>query len=115
MLLYYNLSLSCIVCFISKLAKPFSFPIRHFTFIVSTARLYAGIYNIPYSEKVGHVHSHIHSNSHTYSLTDWTLLLSQDLAEEAVTRVLSDIKIPEYRPSEKVSFSLIWSLISIRV
>ncbi|XP_035515300.1 ubiquitin-like modifier-activating enzyme 6 [Morone saxatilis] len=47
----------------------------HFTFIVSTARLFAGIYNIPYSEK--------------------------DLSEEAVTRILSDVNIPEYRPSEK--------------
>lgn len=47
----------------------------HFTFIVSTARLFAGIYNIPYSE--------------------------QDLSEEAVTRVLAGFKIPEYRPSEK--------------
>ncbi|XP_074486264.1 ubiquitin-like modifier-activating enzyme 6 [Sebastes fasciatus] len=47
----------------------------HFSFIVSTARLFAGIYNIPYSEK--------------------------DLSEEAVTRVLSDVRIPEYRPSQK--------------
>ncbi|XP_044202747.1 ubiquitin-like modifier-activating enzyme 6 [Thunnus albacares] len=47
----------------------------HFTFIVSMARLLAGIYNIPYSEK--------------------------DLSEEAVTRILSDVKIPEYQPSEK--------------
>ncbi|KAM6939967.1 ubiquitin-like modifier-activating enzyme 6 [Xenentodon cancila] len=47
----------------------------HFTFIVSTARLFAGIYNIPYSEK--------------------------DLSEDAVTRILSDVEIPEYRPSEK--------------
>lgn len=30
-------------------------------------------------------------------------LLSQDVSEEMVTRILSDIKIPEYRPSEKVS------------
>uniref|UniRef100_A0A8D0AR16 Ubiquitin-like modifier-activating enzyme 6 n=1 Tax=Sander lucioperca TaxID=283035 RepID=A0A8D0AR16_SANLU len=58
---------------------PFDFDLNdslHFTFIVSTARLFAGIYNISYSEK--------------------------DLSEEAVTRVLSDVKIPEYRPSEKV-------------
>uniref|UniRef100_A0A4W6BQQ3 Ubiquitin-like modifier-activating enzyme 6 n=1 Tax=Lates calcarifer TaxID=8187 RepID=A0A4W6BQQ3_LATCA len=48
----------------------------HFTFIVSTARLFAGIYNIPYSEK--------------------------DLSEETVSRILADVKIPEYRPSEKV-------------
>lgn len=47
----------------------------HFTFIVSAARLFAGIYNIPYSEK--------------------------DLSKEAVSRILSDVKIPEYRPSEK--------------
>lgn len=47
----------------------------HFTFIVSTARLFAGIYNIPYSEK--------------------------EISEETVTRILSDVKIPEYRPSEK--------------
>ncbi|KAM4585473.1 ubiquitin-like modifier-activating enzyme 6 [Odontesthes bonariensis] len=47
----------------------------HFTFIVSTARLFAEIYSIPYSEK--------------------------DLSEEVVTRILSDVKIPEYRPSEK--------------
>uniref|UniRef100_A0A7N8YJI9 Ubiquitin-like modifier-activating enzyme 6 n=1 Tax=Mastacembelus armatus TaxID=205130 RepID=A0A7N8YJI9_9TELE len=48
----------------------------HFTFIVSTARLFAGIYNIPYTET--------------------------DLSEEVVRRILSDVKIPEYRPSEKV-------------
>uniref|UniRef100_A0A671UEV6 Ubiquitin-like modifier-activating enzyme 6 n=1 Tax=Sparus aurata TaxID=8175 RepID=A0A671UEV6_SPAAU len=57
---------------------PFDFDLNdsmHFTFIVSTARLFAGIYNIPYSE--------------------------QDLSEEAVTRVLAGFKIPEYRPSEK--------------
>ncbi|XP_032356009.1 ubiquitin-like modifier-activating enzyme 6 [Etheostoma spectabile] len=57
---------------------PFDFDLNdslHFTFIVSTARLFAGIYNISYSEK--------------------------DLSEEAVTRVLADVKIPEYRPSEK--------------
>uniref|UniRef100_A0A671UDF8 Ubiquitin-like modifier-activating enzyme 6 n=1 Tax=Sparus aurata TaxID=8175 RepID=A0A671UDF8_SPAAU len=62
---------------------PFDFDLNdsmHFTFIVSTARLFAGIYNIPYSE--------------------------QDLSEEAVTRVLAGFKIPEYRPSEKVSFSI---------
>ncbi|XP_006787336.1 ubiquitin-like modifier-activating enzyme 6 [Neolamprologus brichardi] len=47
----------------------------HFAFIVSTARLFAGIYNIPYSER--------------------------DLSEEAITRTLADVKIPEYRPSEK--------------
>uniref|UniRef100_A0A3P8PTI3 Ubiquitin-like modifier-activating enzyme 6 n=1 Tax=Astatotilapia calliptera TaxID=8154 RepID=A0A3P8PTI3_ASTCA len=47
----------------------------HFAFIVSTARLFAGIYNIPYSER--------------------------DLSEEAITRILADVKIPEYRPSEK--------------
>ncbi|KAM7419181.1 hypothetical protein PAMA_016345 [Pampus argenteus] len=47
----------------------------HFTFVVSLARLLAGIYNIPYSEK--------------------------DLSEEVVFRVLSDVKIPEYQPSEK--------------
>uniref|UniRef100_A0A8C2W878 Ubiquitin-like modifier-activating enzyme 6 n=1 Tax=Cyclopterus lumpus TaxID=8103 RepID=A0A8C2W878_CYCLU len=46
----------------------------HFGFIVSTARLFAGVYNIPYSQKV-----------------------------EEVTRLLSIVKIPEYRPSEKVS------------
>ncbi|XP_070770537.1 ubiquitin-like modifier-activating enzyme 6 [Enoplosus armatus] len=57
---------------------PFDFDLKdslHFTFIVSTARLFAGIYNIPYSEK--------------------------DLSEEAVTRILSDVQIPEYRPAEK--------------
>lgn len=57
---------------------PFEFDLKdslHITFIVSTARLFAGIYNIPYSEK--------------------------DLSEETVIRVLSDVKIPEYRPSEK--------------
>uniref|UniRef100_UPI0037E7A066 ubiquitin-like modifier-activating enzyme 6 n=1 Tax=Semicossyphus pulcher TaxID=241346 RepID=UPI0037E7A066 len=57
---------------------PFDFDLNdslHFTFIVSTARLFAEIYNIPYSVK--------------------------DLSEEAVARVLSEVSIPEYRPSEK--------------
>ncbi|RVE76414.1 hypothetical protein OJAV_G00007330 [Oryzias javanicus] len=47
----------------------------HFTFIVSAARLFAEIYNIPFSEK--------------------------DLSEDAVSKILSDVEIPEYRPSEK--------------
>uniref|UniRef100_A0A3P9IW60 Ubiquitin-like modifier-activating enzyme 6 n=1 Tax=Oryzias latipes TaxID=8090 RepID=A0A3P9IW60_ORYLA len=47
----------------------------HFTFIVSAARLFAEIYNIPFSEK--------------------------DLSEDAVSKILSDVKIPEYRPLEK--------------
>ncbi|XP_076027230.1 ubiquitin-like modifier-activating enzyme 6 [Genypterus blacodes] len=47
----------------------------HFTFIVGTARLFAGIYSIPYSET--------------------------DLSEEAVARILSGVKIPQYQPSEK--------------
>uniref|UniRef100_A0A8C6NP69 E1 ubiquitin-activating enzyme n=1 Tax=Nothobranchius furzeri TaxID=105023 RepID=A0A8C6NP69_NOTFU len=48
----------------------------HFSFIISTARLFADIYNISYSVK--------------------------DLSEEAVSKILSGVKIPEYRPSEKV-------------
>ncbi|KAG7238375.1 hypothetical protein INR49_030882 [Caranx melampygus] len=61
-----------------------SFPLdtRHFTFIVSTARLFAGIYNVTYSEKLN-------------------ISINQDLSEEVVTRILSDVKIPEYRPTEK--------------
>ncbi|XP_054633903.1 ubiquitin-like modifier-activating enzyme 6 isoform X2 [Dunckerocampus dactyliophorus] len=47
----------------------------HLSFIVSTARLFAGIYSIPYSER--------------------------DLSEEAVARILSIVKIPEYQPSVK--------------
>ncbi|KAM7394215.1 hypothetical protein PAMP_021028 [Pampus punctatissimus] len=58
-----------------QLSKPSPFPIRHFTFVVSMARLLAGIYNIPYSEK--------------------------DFSEEVVTRILSGVNIPEYQPSEK--------------
>ncbi|XP_061687020.1 ubiquitin-like modifier-activating enzyme 6 isoform X2 [Syngnathoides biaculeatus] len=47
----------------------------HFTFIVSTARLFAGIHSISYSEK--------------------------DLCEQAVAAVLSHVNIPEYQPSVK--------------
>ncbi|XP_061762844.1 ubiquitin-like modifier-activating enzyme 6 isoform X1 [Nerophis ophidion] len=47
----------------------------HFSFIVSTARLFAGIYNIPYSDR--------------------------DLCEEAVGRIISVVKIPEYLPLVK--------------
>ncbi|CAL8274326.1 unnamed protein product [Gadus morhua 'NCC'] len=47
----------------------------HLTFVVSMARLFAGIYNIPYSEK--------------------------DQCEEYVARVLGEVTIPEYKPSEK--------------
>lgn len=82
-------------------------PIRHFTFVVSSARLFAGIYNIPYSEKVGYVHPWICSlfSKHTYSLNDQHFCY-QDLSKEAVTRVLADIKIPEYRPLDKVGFNV---------
>lgn len=48
----------------------------HFTFIVSTARLFAGIFNISYSEK--------------------------DLSEEVITRILSEVSVPEYQPAEKL-------------
>ncbi|XP_067106739.1 ubiquitin-like modifier-activating enzyme 6 [Osmerus mordax] len=47
----------------------------HYSFVVSGARLFAGIYNVSYLEK--------------------------DLSQEAVARILSHIKIPEYRPAEK--------------
>ncbi|XP_019732172.1 ubiquitin-like modifier-activating enzyme 6 isoform X2 [Hippocampus comes] len=47
----------------------------HFTFVVSTARLFAGINNIPYSEK--------------------------DLCGEAVAEILSHVKIPKYQPTVK--------------
>ncbi|KAK7929426.1 hypothetical protein WMY93_005821 [Mugilogobius chulae] len=47
----------------------------HLTFIVSTARLYAGIYNLSYTDK--------------------------DLSEEVVGRILSDVTIPEYQPTDK--------------
>uniref|UniRef100_A0A3B3YPT2 Ubiquitin-like modifier-activating enzyme 6 n=1 Tax=Poecilia mexicana TaxID=48701 RepID=A0A3B3YPT2_9TELE len=51
----------------------------HFTFIISAARLYAEVYDIAYSEN--------------------------DLSEDTVSRILSDVKIPEYRPSEKVGYT----------
>lgn len=57
---------------------PIDFDMRdslHLTFIVSTARLYAGIYNISYSEK--------------------------DVSEEVVCRILTDFAIPDYQPTEK--------------
>ncbi|CAG11186.1 unnamed protein product, partial [Tetraodon nigroviridis] len=47
----------------------------HLAFVVSTARLFAAIHNISYSP--------------------------EDLCEEAVTGILSDVKIPEYSPSDK--------------
>ncbi|XP_023668301.2 ubiquitin-like modifier-activating enzyme 6 isoform X1 [Paramormyrops kingsleyae] len=47
----------------------------HFGFIVSAARLFAGIYNISYSGK--------------------------DLSPEAIAQILSDMKIPEYTPIQK--------------
>lgn len=57
---------------------PIEFDMRdtlHLTFIVSTARLYAGIYNISYTER--------------------------DISEEAVCRILTDFAIPKYQPTEK--------------
>lgn len=47
---------------------------------------------------------HFLKHTLTYSLTG-LFLLYQDVTEEEVTRLLSDVKIPEYRPSEKVSFA----------
>ncbi|KAG5848075.1 ubiquitin-like modifier-activating enzyme 6 [Anguilla rostrata] len=58
--------------------SPIEFDVKdhlHFTFIISAARLFALIYNIPYPEK--------------------------DLSQEAVAKIISDIKIPEYTPAEK--------------
>lgn len=47
----------------------------HFGFVVSAARLFAGIYNIPYSE--------------------------EQLSYEDVSRVLAEVDVPEYKPAEK--------------
>uniref|UniRef100_A0A672S7J6 Ubiquitin-like modifier-activating enzyme 6 n=1 Tax=Sinocyclocheilus grahami TaxID=75366 RepID=A0A672S7J6_SINGR len=47
----------------------------HFSFVVSTARLFAGIYNIPHSE--------------------------EQLSYEAVSSVLAEVEVPEYKPAEK--------------
>ncbi|KAB5518536.1 hypothetical protein PHYPO_G00167190 [Pangasianodon hypophthalmus] len=58
--------------------SPIEFDLKdqlHFGFVVSTARLFAGIYNIPYSEK--------------------------NLSYEAVASVLAEVEIPEYKPAEK--------------
>uniref|UniRef100_A0A8C1MSW9 E1 ubiquitin-activating enzyme n=1 Tax=Cyprinus carpio TaxID=7962 RepID=A0A8C1MSW9_CYPCA len=49
----------------------------HFSFVVSSARLFAGIYNIPHSE--------------------------EQLSYEAVSSVLAEVEVPEYKPAEKVS------------
>ncbi|KAG7458825.1 hypothetical protein MATL_G00224740 [Megalops atlanticus] len=58
--------------------SPIEFDLKdplHFIFIVSAARLFAAIYNIPYSEK--------------------------DLTQEVVSQIILDISIPEYIPAEK--------------
>ncbi|TRY90346.1 hypothetical protein DNTS_023630 [Danionella cerebrum] len=47
----------------------------HFSFIVSAARLFAGTYNILYSE--------------------------EKLSHEAVSSVLAEVEVPEYKPAEK--------------
>lgn len=39
-----------------------------------------------------------------YTFTDRSVFYFQDISREAVTRILSDVKIPEYRPSQKVGF-----------
>ncbi|KAM9793063.1 ubiquitin-like modifier-activating enzyme 6 [Neosynchiropus ocellatus] len=57
---------------------PIEFDIKdslHLSFVISMARLFAEIYNIPYTET--------------------------DLAEDGVTEILSSITIPAYQPSEK--------------
>ncbi|KAM8842012.1 ubiquitin-like modifier-activating enzyme 6 [Synchiropus picturatus] len=57
---------------------PIEFDIKdslHLNFIISTARLFAEIYNIPYTDT--------------------------DLVEERVSEILSNITIPAYQPSEK--------------
>ncbi|MBN3315778.1 UBA6 enzyme, partial [Atractosteus spatula] len=47
----------------------------HYSFIVSAARLFAEMYNIPHAEK--------------------------DLSPETIIRIISDVTIPEYKPAEK--------------
>ena len=79
-----------------------SIPIRHLTFIVSTARLFAEIYNIPYSEKVGRAQLSKQSSLCDYIVCNDRTLSYQDLSDEVVTRILSNVEIPTYRPSEKV-------------
>lgn len=53
-----------------------------------------------------YTHAYTPLNTHTHTELTGLCLLSQDLSEEVVTRILSDVKIPEYRPSQKVSLSV---------
>ncbi|MBN3310244.1 ubiquitin-like modifier-activating enzyme 6 [Amia ocellicauda] len=58
--------------------SPIEFDLKdslHCSFIVSAAKLYAAVYNIPYTEK--------------------------DLSLEAISQIITDVKIPEYKPAEK--------------
>ncbi|XP_064414221.1 ubiquitin-like modifier-activating enzyme 6 isoform X1 [Latimeria chalumnae] len=58
--------------------SPIEFDINdvlHFSFVVNAAKLFANTYNIPYTE--------------------------QDLSKDVVFKIVSKVKIPEFRPSEK--------------
>ncbi|XP_060720529.1 ubiquitin-like modifier-activating enzyme 6 isoform X1 [Tachysurus vachellii] len=69
--------------------SPIEFDLKdllHLKFVVSTARLFAGIYNVPYSEK--------------------------NLSYEAVTCFLAEVEIPEYKPAEKVAARTSYPLIT---
>lgn len=46
-----------------------------------------------------------HAHTQNKSLPNWTYCVHQDLSEEVVTKVLSGLEIPDYRPAEKVSSS----------
>uniref|UniRef100_A0A8D0AU30 Ubiquitin-like modifier-activating enzyme 6 n=1 Tax=Sander lucioperca TaxID=283035 RepID=A0A8D0AU30_SANLU len=66
---------------------PFDFDLNdslHFTFIVSTARLFAGIYNISYSEKVGHC---IETNEAAKKPDSMKMPLSSEEEREAITQL----------------------------
>lgn len=79
---------------------------RHFAFVVSTARLFAAIYNISYSPKVGPSAGvgwgGVGGDAPPPAVAHISLI-SQDLCEEVVTSILSEVRIPEYSPSDKVS------------
>jgi len=77
------------------------FVYRHLSFVVTFARLYASVCGIPVTEQVS-------VQQNVNKLLD---MIPQDCTMDAVQAILSAVVVPEYKPSSKVSVSVVYSVL----
>ncbi|OXB84772.1 UNVERIFIED_CONTAM: hypothetical protein H355_015894, partial [Colinus virginianus] len=81
---------------------------RHYDFIVSAAKLFASVYCVPFTEQVittAIVFSFHNLDLYTFNSDPASSCLIKDLSEETILKITSAVKVPEFRPSNKVTAS----------